>query len=252
MLQLRVFVANWHMTVLRPLEDVRFTDRTGRKLRAQKAIQTPSDRGSIRPMTKLMTTGAVLTALLLAAGCSRSMPSFDSANSGPSPLAPQPTAQVAANQLPPPPPPPPPGQNQSMTGAPGTDPNNPNGMNTPPGGDTQMASLDPNQSGAGASSTPPAGGGQPLSRNKVLGAYKVTTAGGNCQIILSLTKWSGGYRAASRGCPGAVADVSAWDVSGNNVVLRNAGGSQVASLSSTGDARYDGQTTGGQAISLYR
>ncbi|WP_187289053.1 protease inhibitor Inh/omp19 family protein [Fulvimarina pelagi] len=125
-----------------------------------------------------------------------------------------------------------------------------NGDQNGENGDTQVAALDPN-AGSNASSSSSGGGGS-LSRNKVLGAYKVTTAGGNCQIILSLTKWSGGYRAASRGCPGAVADVSAWDVSGSNVVLRNSGGSQVASLSSTGDSRYDGQTQGGQAISLYR
>tara|TARA_R110002020_G_scaffold102457_2_gene240591 strand:- start:50 stop:448 length:399 start_codon:yes stop_codon:yes gene_type:complete len=117
--------------------------------------------------------------------------------------------------------------------------------------------LDANAGSPPASSTPQntqvASVSQPaLSRNSVLGAYKVTTDGGNCQIILSLTKWSGGYRAASRGCPGKVADVSAWDVSGSQVVLRDSGGSNVANLNSAGKARYEGQTTGGQSITLYR
>ncbi|RFC64152.1 hypothetical protein DYI37_07270 [Fulvimarina endophytica] len=198
-------------------------------------------------MTRLMTTGAALAAVLLAAGCSQSIPQFNAntnanANVGVSPLMASPTPQVASGQLPPPPPPPPPStNNSSMAGS----------MNGQTDGGTQTAALDPNV-GVNASASASASGGGSLSRNKVLGAYKVTTAGGNCQIILSLTKWSGGYRAASRGCPGAVADVSAWDVSGNNVVLKTSTGTNVASLASSGEARYDGQTTGGQAISLYR
>lgn len=198
--------------------------------------------------------GAAVAVMLTAAGCSPSVPSFSNTDRGPAPLMASPTPQVSQNQLPPPPPPPPP-QNQAMAGDMNNDPANQDGTGqNANGGDTQVASLDPNAGSSASSSSSPAssGGGGALSRNKVLGAYKVTTAGGNCQIILSLTKWSGGYRAASRGCPGTVADVSAWDVSGSNVVLRNASGSQVASLASTGDARYDGQTQGGQAISLYR
>ncbi|WP_322186467.1 protease inhibitor Inh/omp19 family protein [Fulvimarina sp. 2208YS6-2-32] len=189
----------------------------------------------------MMKTGTVLAVMLIAAGCSRSVPEFGS-SSGPAPLTPSPTPQVSANRLPPPPPPPPPAAT--------TNPSTP-----ATGTDTQTAALDPNAgSAAGSTPTPPpaSSGGAALSRNKVLGAYKVTTAGGNCQIILSLTKWSGGYRAASRGCPGAVSDISAWDVSGNNVVLKNSSGSQVASVASSGDARFDGQTNGGEAISLYR
>ena len=200
----------------------------------------------------LAKTSLAVVAVFLAAGCSRSMPSlggYGSANAGPSPLAPAPAGQVAARQLPPPPPPPPPGgtqSNETMTDqAANTPTSSPDG--TPAGGDTQVASLE------NKPSTPPSsGGGGSISRNSVLGAYKVTTTGGNCQIILSLTKWTGGYRAASRGCPGAVADVSAWDVSGSQVLLKDSGGSQVASLSKSGGSRYDGQTKGGQAISLYR
>ncbi len=184
---------------------------------------------------------AMSALLLLAAGCSRSVSPYS--DSGPPPLAPVPTGQVASNQLPPPPPPPPPSNDMAsatdtMTSesdpATGTDTGQP-GSNTTQQ-NTQVASV-----------SQPA-----LSRNSVLGAYKVTTDGGNCQIILSLTKWSGGYRAASRGCPGKVADVSAWDVSGSQVVLKDSGGSNVANLSSAGNARYEGRTNGGQSITLYR
>ncbi|MEC5325704.1 protease inhibitor Inh/omp19 family protein [Aurantimonas sp. A3-2-R12] len=189
-------------------------------------------------MTNWTRTGAVLVTLLLAAGCSRSMPSFES--SGPAPLTPAPRQRVAVRKLPPPPPPAPAAsQNSSFESetdvtANETDQNA--SSDNSASQETQVASV---SSG-------------PISRNSVLGAYKVTTTGGNCQIILSLTKWTGGYRAASRGCPGAVADVSAWDVSGNQVVLKDSGGSNVANLNSSGGSRYEGRTKSGQQISLYR
>ncbi|MCQ0989544.1 protease inhibitor Inh/omp19 family protein [Jiella marina] len=190
-------------------------------------------------MNQALRTTAVLAVLLAAAGCSRSVPSYY--DSGPAPLTPAPTGRVAANQLPPPPPPPPPGNDfDSATDS--------DGAEASPSGDQSDASATGDQQ-----NTQVAAVSQPaLSRNSVLGAYKVTTDGGNCQIILSLTKWSGGYRAASRGCPGRVADVSAWDVSGSQVVLKDGSGSNVANLSSSGDSRYEGRTTGGQSISLYR
>ncbi|MBB4005057.1 MAG: protease inhibitor Inh/omp19 family protein [Aurantimonas endophytica] len=184
-------------------------------------------------MTRSMKTGVALAALLVAAGCSRSMPTMDtSMPSGPSSLTPAPTGQVASNQLPPPPPPPPPSMTDMNAGT-----DTAAGAQNGAAGGSQVASL---------------GSGQPLTRGEVLGAYRVTTTGGNCQIILSLTQWTGGYRAASRGCPGAVADVSAWDVSGSQVVLKDSGGTTVANLNSAGGARYEGTTTGGQQISLYR
>ena len=91
-----------------------------------------------------------------------------------------------------------------------------------------------------------------LTREALIGRWSAGTGGTTCDVFLSLTKWTGGYRAASRGCPGAVADVSAWDVSGNQVVLKDSGGSNVANLNSSGGSRYEGRTKSGQQISLYR
>ncbi|MCB8840679.1 AprI/Inh family metalloprotease inhibitor [Aurantimonas sp. VKM B-3413] len=210
-------------------------------------------------MTRVTMTGAALVALLAAAGCSRSVSPFES--SGPAPLTPAPTGQVAANQLPPPPPPPPPPSTttndlaQNQTGTDGTMPTdqadagtgNTNGSNSgtgtngsnssqSSGGGTQVASLD----------------SKPLSRASVSGFYKLSTTGGNCQIGLAYTKWAGGYRAASRGCPGKIADVTAWDVSGSQVVLKDSGGATVANLSSAGGSKYTGRTAGGQEVTIYR
>jgi Protease inhibitor Inh len=94
--------------------------------------------------------------------------------------------------------------------------------------------------------------GPAISEDALVGAWKVTTAGSSCQMFMAKTKWSGGFRAASRGCPGDAAAVSAWTVSGSQVVLKDSNGNQVATLFSSGGTRFDGTTKGGQPISLSR
>jgi hypothetical protein len=178
-------------------------------------------------MTRKITTGAILALALTMAGCATTSEPARMTEMRPEPLRPAPTGQVASSQLPPPPAPPPP-----VVVAPVT---------PPPTSETAAVSA-PVQTASAA----------PVSRDGLVGAWKVSSGGGNCQIFMALTKWTGGYRAASRGCPGQVADVSAWDVSGSQVVLKDSSGSTVANLSSSGGTRYDGTTSGGQAISLYR
>jgi hypothetical protein len=187
--------------------------------------------GESRTMTPMIKTGAVLAVLLAASGCTSSSSRMSGGNDGPAPLRPAPTGQVASSQLPPPPPPPPPVApvTTDPVAQPGATPGTP-----AVGGATQTASS------------------APVTREGLVGAWKVTSGGGNCQIFMALTKWTGGYRAASRGCAGQVADVSAWDVSGSQVVLKDSSGSTVANLNSSGGTRYDGSTSGGAAISLYR
>ncbi|MGL4405732.1 MAG: AprI/Inh family metalloprotease inhibitor [Notoacmeibacter sp.] len=94
--------------------------------------------------------------------------------------------------------------------------------------------------------------GPAVSEDALVGAWKVTTGGSSCQMFMAKTKWSGGFRAASRGCPGDAASVSAWTVSGSQVVLKDSTGNQVATLYSSGGTRFDGTTKGGQPISLSR
>lgn len=104
-----------------------------------------------------------------------------------------------------------------------------------------------------ASASPPPAGETPLSRQAMIGAWTVSTGGSSCQIFLALTKWSGGYRAASRGCSApSIADVQAWDVKGSRVVLVNASGGTAASLSRSSDQRYNGSTTSGESITFTR
>lgn len=103
-----------------------------------------------------------------------------------------------------------------------------------------------------ASAEPPANA-QPVTRQAMVGAWTVSTGGSSCQIFLALTKWSGGYRAASRGCSApAISDVQAWDVREKQIVLVNSAGSTAATLYRSSEQRYDGSTVGGGAISFTR
>jgi Protease inhibitor Inh len=127
-------------------------------------------------------------------------------------------------------------------------PNAPVNPNAPVAG--AVETVAPKTPAAGtqvASATGPA-----VSEDALVGAWKVSTGGSSCQMFMAKTKWSGGFRAASRGCPGDAASVSAWSVSGNQVVLKDSSGNQVATLFSSGGTRYDGTTKGGQPISLSR
>ena len=99
----------------------------------------------------------------------------------------------------------------------------------------------------------PAASAQPVTRQSMVGAWTVSSGGSSCQIFLALTKWSGGYRAAARGCSAsAIKDVQAWDVKGKQVVLVNSSGSTAATLFRSGAQRFDGSTSGGGAISFTR
>jgi hypothetical protein len=70
---------------------------------------------------------------------------------------------------------------------------------------------------------------------------------------MTLTSWTGGYRASTRGCNSEVLkSISAWNLNGTQVVLAGTGGSPVATLAASGNTRFDGQTGQGAAVSFYR
>jgi hypothetical protein len=104
-----------------------------------------------------------------------------------------------------------------------------------------------------AAATPSATPSAPVSRESVTGTWIVASDNPECRIILAFTKWSGGYRAATRRCETSeLTAVSAWDVKDNKVVLVDANGNQVASLASTGAEQYDGVTSGGKPVKFSR
>ena len=186
-------------------------------------ISTRKGVGSFK-LASSGTLALVLAASLAISGCTRS----SNLNQGalpPAPLTPAPLDPVESSALDP------------------LDPNapDPNAVdpNAPP---TQIASAEP-----------PAGGGKEVTREALVGAWTISTGGTACQIFLALTKWSGGFRAASRGCNApSIADVQAWDVKGKQVILVDSAGATAARLYRTAEARFDGSTANGTPISFSR
>jgi hypothetical protein len=93
-----------------------------------------------------------------------------------------------------------------------------------------------------------------LGRTDLLGGWTITSGGDSCQLFMTLTSWTGGYRASTRGCNNeTLKSISAWNLQGKQVVLAGQGGTPIAHLSSSGGNRFDGQTEAqGTAVTFYR
>ena len=93
-----------------------------------------------------------------------------------------------------------------------------------------------------------------IGRTDLLGGWTITSSGDSCQLFMTLTSWTGGYRASTRGCTSDVLkSISAWNLQGRQVILAGQGGKPVAHLASSGTNRFDGQVDGqGAAVTFYR
>ncbi|WP_341759947.1 AprI/Inh family metalloprotease inhibitor [Candidatus Endowatersipora endosymbiont of Watersipora subatra] len=93
----------------------------------------------------------------------------------------------------------------------------------------------------------------PMTYQSMVGAWTMTVSGSSCQIFLALTKWSGGYRAASRGCQSpSILDIQAWDIRDSQLILLDSNRLIVAALYKDSTLHFDGLTNIGNAISLSR
>ncbi len=118
-------------------------------------------------------------------------------------------------------------------------------------GETQVAAIDNNL--APAPMTAPAGGSASIGRTDLLGGWTVASATDTCQLFMSLTTWSGGYRATTRGCASeTLQGVSAWNLEGQQVSLLNDSGNTVARLTAASKTQFNGQTVAGEAVSVSR
>ncbi len=109
-----------------------------------------------------------------------------------------------------------------------------------------------NPSAASAPSTPDKGG-PAIGRGELAGGWKLSSSADNCQLFITLTTWSGGYRASTKGCSSAEFQrISAWDVAGRQVFLKSGDGAVVATLTPAGQERYAGSTGSKQSVSLSR
>jgi hypothetical protein len=114
--------------------------------------------------------------------------------------------------------------------------------------------------GTAAAATPGATAGAATSgrnvevgRTDLLGGWTLASGGDSCQLFMSLTTWSGGDRATTRGCnTEALKGVSAWNLEGSQVMLLNDSGGTVARLSPTSKTQFNGLTQGGGPVSVSR
>ncbi|MCC0021775.1 MAG: protease inhibitor Inh/omp19 family protein [Nitratireductor sp.] len=189
---------------------------------------------------KTKTLVALTVASLAIAGCTRSVNNtLNPGGVNPQRLPSAPVQPVQdAGQLPPPQEVEP---GQEMASVQPMDPTNP-GMEAPSVVDQ-----------TGAAETAPQPSAEPVTREGVSGTWIVASDNSDCRLILAFTKWSGGYRAASRKCVSPeISSVGAWDVKGQQVVLLDNGGNTVARLYRSGGERYDGTTNSGKPISFTR
>lgn len=122
----------------------------------------------------------------------------------------------------------------------------------PPGDTGEAAPLaQPQTALAGPAGS--AGSGE-IGRTDLLGGWTITSGGDSCQLFMTLTSWTGGYRASTRGCSSdLLKSISAWNLQGKQVVLAGQGGTPIAHLFPSGSNRFDGQTDGqGASVTFYR
>lgn len=180
--------------------------------------------------SRIVLAVAAVSALALA-GCQSER--FSSVNTqpvaAPAPLAAAPAGQVQTSQLPPP--------SAPGIAAPTQFPTAPGA--TPGTDGTQMASL------------PPQGGAE-ISAGSVAGVWNATVSGQGCRVATPQTRFGEGFRAGPLRCPAPLDGVRSWNVAGSQLTLYGDGGAALATLSSSGEGRFDGQTSTGQPVSLSR
>jgi len=200
------------------------------------------------------TTIAILLMGLAVAGCNRSTSALNvNTQTPPQPLPSVPSGNVQSSQLDP-------IATQNGGGQPGLAQPLPEVPATAPQPElpqaAEVASATPEVSSDAtqiASAQAPAASAEPLTHEPLAGSWNVPSDNADCRIILAFTKWSGGYRAATRRCSSSeIGSINAWDIQGNQVVLVDSTGNKVANLQSTGSNRYSGQTVSGKPISFAR
>lgn len=127
----------------------------------------------------------------------------------------------------------------------------PGGASQFPAAPSGPQSTAPGQPGTQVASLPPATAPD-LTPGKVAGVWTASVAGQTCKVATPQTKFGQGYRAGPLRCPAELANLASWSVNGKQLVFYDASGSTVAQLYSSGETRFDGQTSGGQNVSLSR
>ena len=121
--------------------------------------------------------------------------------------------------------------------------------------DQPLPDSDPNPSaGTQVAAASPAPSAVSVGRTDLLGGWTISSGGSSCQLFMSLTTWTGGYRASTRGCSApALAGIAAWDLNGSTVTLKGGdGASTVATLRANSAQNFSGSTSDGSGITVSR
>lgn len=176
---------------------------------------------------KYVATGLVVVFAL--AGCQRTNYDYNSnGNTGtynPPPLQAQPVPSVQSGNLPPP-----------GAGDPSQFPTAPNNM---PNGPTEMASAEPANA-------------LDVTKESMVGNWRVSNGGANCDMFLTLTNLGSGARGGTRGCAGELTTMGSWEVAGKAVVFKNRSGDVIGRVHKNGATNYSGSTNSGQPLTLSR
>jgi hypothetical protein len=173
-------------------------------------------------------TGLVLLAAL--AGCDRTSDAYQQAPMAPAPVNPQPIGGVQTSDLSAP------GQQPMTQGQFPAAPQSPQ--------QTQVAS-------AGAPGTPPANA-LDVTKDQMVGGWKVSAAGTSCNMFLTLTKFGNASRGGTSKCVGELTTMRAWDVSGKQITLMDSSGNPIGKLFKTADNQFSGSTNSGTQLSITR
>ena len=172
---------------------------------------------------RFIQVASVLAIALALAGCSRTMD--DGIDSSPAPLTAQPVSPVQSGALPDP------STNTSQfPAAPTTNP--------------QMASI--------ADDAAAAASALDVTKESMVGNWKVSGAAGSCDMFLTLTNLGSGSRGGTRGCVGELKSMGSWEVAGKQVLVKDRDGNVLGKLYKTADSLFSGTTASGQALSLSR
>jgi hypothetical protein len=170
--------------------------------------------------------GGLMIALALA-GCQRTSMSGVNTQQTITPLEAQPIGSVSSSQLP----------------DPSTDTSQ---FPEKPMTDTALAT------GTGAGTDAAAASALDVTKESMVGNWRVASGASSCDMFLTLTNLGSGSRGGTRGCAGELTAMGSWEVAGKQVVLKDRDGNSIARLYKTADTRFDGSTNTGQPVSLSR
>lgn len=91
-----------------------------------------------------------------------------------------------------------------------------------------------------------------VTKESMVGNWRVSNGGANCDMFLTLTNLGSGSRGGTRGCAGELTAMGSWEVSGKMVLFKNRSGDTIGRVYKSADARFDGTTNSGQPLSLSR